>query len=375
MSDKKVRVLHVMDKLSKRGSKIHGVTRALSWWLPRMEQSKFEFSVCSLRGPEGAARFFENEGIKVQFLNRNKFDPLTVLDLFSIAQEKEPDILHLHGYGSTNFGRLVGAATRIPRIVHEHTVIDDQPIYQTFADTILSPLTNQAIAISPTVRNFMVERRKISPEKIECFFYGIPLEDFTPSGKSNIENKRKNLGIHQEQPVVCCVGRLDTQKGQRYLISAADKVTEDIPEAVFLIVGDGPDLDKLKRQRERLGLEDIILFTGHRDDVPDLFAMSDAVAIPSLWEGGPITLFEAMNVGKPVVGTPVGLMPDVIDDGRTGYLVPPEEVNPLASRLVQLLRNPNQAREMGKSAKKEVKKYDISNAVKSLSKMYEKVSQ
>jgi glycosyltransferase involved in cell wall biosynthesis len=89
----------------------------------------------------------------------------------------------------------------------------------------------------------------------------------------------------------------------------------------------------------------------------------------------PITLFEAMNVGKPVVGTPVGLMPDVIDDGRTGYLVPPEEVNPLASRLVQLLRNPNQAREMGKSAKKEVKKYDISNAVKSLSKMYEKVSQ
>ena len=367
-------VLHIMDKLTVGGSNIHGVTRALSWWLPRMDPSEFSFSVCSLRGTENAARFFEEEGIGVRFLDRGKFDPLTLRDLMSLLRDINVDILHLHGYGATNFGRVAGMLAGIPRIVHEHTVIEDQPAYQTIADYVLSPLTTRAIAISPTVRDFMVERRKIEPEKIDCFFYGIPLEDFTPSEPSVIERKRQNLGIHSEQPVVCCVGRLDTQKGQRYLISAAEKVTDEFSKVAFLMVGDGPDLKDLKHQRRKLGLEEAVVFTGHRDDVPDLLAMSDVVALPSLWEGGPITLFEAMNVGRPVVGTPVGLMPDVIEEGHTGYLVPPQEVDPLASRLISLLRNPDRANQMGTLAQKKVQDYSMSNAVERLSEVYREVA-
>ena len=374
MSHEKIRVLHVMDKLGVGGSSIHGVTRALSWWLPRMDQSEFEFSVCSLREPEDAARFFKHENITVQFLDRGKFDPRTVWDLLTIIQKAEPDILHLHGYGSTNFGRIAGALVGIPRIVHEHVVIEDQPAYQTLADSILSPLTTQAIAISPPVRDFMIERRQINPQKLETFFYGIPLEDFTPSEDTVIRRKRRDLGLRSDQPVVCCVGRIDTQKGQRYLISAAAKVTEELPDAAFLIVGDGPKLEQRKRQRERLGLADTVLFLGHRDDVPDLLAMSDVMALPSLWEGGPITLFEAMRVGKPVVGTPVGLMPDVIEDGQTGYLVPPKEVEPLAARLVGLLQNPDRAEQMGKAARETVKEYDMSKAVERLSRVYREVA-
>lgn len=374
MSHGKVRVLHVIDKLGVGGSSIHGVTRALSWWLPRMDRSRFEFSICSLREPESAARFFEDENLRVRFLNRRKFDPRTVWDLLSIIRQSEPDILHLHGYGSTNFGRIAGALLGIPRIVHEHVVLEDQPGYQTLVDAILSPLTSQAIAISPPVRNFMVERRRINPRKIETFFYGIPLQEFTPSEESVIKRKRRNLGLRLEQPVVCCVGRIDTQKGQRYLISAAGIVTEELPDAAFLIVGDGPELGQRKKQRERLGLADVVFFLGHRDDIPDLLAMSDVVALPSLFEGGPITLFEAMRVGKPVVGTPVGLMPDVIEDGRTGYLVPPKEVEPLASRLVDLLKKPDRAEQMGMSAREAVKEYDMSEAVKRLTRIYREVA-
>lgn len=373
MSHRKIRVLHVMDKLGVGGSSIHGVTRALSWWLPRMDRSEFEFSVCSLREPEDAARFFEDENIEVRFLDRGKFDPRTVWDLLSIIQKAEPDILHMHGYGSTNFGRIAGALMGIPRIVHEHVVIEDQPAYQTLADTILSPLTTRALAVSPPVRDFMIERRKVNPQKLETFFFGIPLGDFEPSEDSVIKSKRRELGLRSGQPVVCCVGRIDTQKGQRYLISAAKKVTEEIPEAVFLIIGDGPELEQRQQQRDQLGLEGTVLFTGHRDDVPDLLAMSDVAALPSLWEGGPITLFEAMRVGKPVVGTPVGLMPDVIEDGRTGYLVPPKEVDPLASRLVELLQDPERAEQMGRAAREAVKEYDMSKAVERLTRIYREV--
>jgi len=335
-----------------------------------MDRSEFEFSVCSLREPEDAARFFEDENITVQFLDRGKFDPRTAWDLLTVVQKAEPDILHLHGYGSTNFGRIAGALVGIPRIVHEHVVIEDQPAYQTLADAILSPLTTRALAVSPPVRDFMVERRKIDPQKLETFFFGIPLEDFTPSGDSVVKRKRRDLGLRPEQPVVCCVGRVDTQKGQRYLISAAEKVTEELPGAAFLIVGDGPELEQRKQQRKRLGLAETVLFTGHRDDVPDLLAMSDVMALPSLREGGPITLFEAMRVGKPVVGTPVGLMPDVIVDGRTGYLVPPKEVDPLASRLVELLQDPDRAEQMGRAAQEAVKDYDMSKAVERLTRIY-----
>jgi glycosyltransferase involved in cell wall biosynthesis len=221
----------------------------------------------------------------------------------------------------------------------------------------------------------MIERRKIDPRKLETFFFGIPLEDFTPSGDSVVNRKRRDLGLRPEQPVVCCVGRIDTQKGQRYLISAAEKVTEELPDVAFLIVGDGPELEQRQQQKERLGLEDTVMFAGHRDDVPDLLAMSDVMALPSLREGGPITLFEAMCVGKPVVGTPVGLMPDVIVDGRTGYLVPPKEVDPLASRLIDLLQDPDRADQMGNAAREAVKEYDMSRAVERLSEIYREVSR
>lgn len=339
-----------------------------------MNRSEFEFSVCSLREPEEAARFLEDENIEIQFLGRGKFDPRTVWDLLSVIQEAETDILHLHGYGSANFGRIAGALAGIPRVVHEHVVIEDQPAYQTLADAILSPLTTRAIAVSPPVREFMIERRKVDPQKIETFSCGIPLEDFTPSEGSVIRRKGRDLGLRPEQPIVCCVGRIDIQKGQRYLISAAKRVVEKLPEAVFLIVGDGPELEQRQQQRKRLGLMDTVLFTGHRDDVPDLLAMSDVVALPSLWEGGPITLFEAMCVGKPVVGTPVGLMPDVIEDGQTGYLVPPKEVEPLASRLVDLLQDPDRAEQMGRAAQEVVKEYDVSKVVERLTKIYREVA-
>jgi glycosyltransferase involved in cell wall biosynthesis len=339
-----------------------------------MDRSEFQFSVCSLRAPEEAARFFEEKGIDVQFLSRGKFDPRTLPDLLKIIRDQQPDILHLHGYGATNFGRLAGALKGIPRIVHEHVVIEDQPAYQTLADAVLSPLTTRAIAISPTVEKFMVERRKIDPDQIDCFFYGIPLSDFTTSSESVIQRKRQELGIKPEQPIVCSVGRLDKQKGQTYLLSAAKDVVAQVPDVVFLVVGDGPAFASLKEQRDRLGLADSVIFTGHRDDVPDLLAMSDVVALPSLWEGGPITLFEAMSVGKPVVGTPVGLMPEVIEEGRTGHLVPVEDAESLAARLVELLDHPERAAKMGKEAHKAVQKYDLSNAVERLTGLYRDIA-
>ncbi len=370
----KIRVLHIMDKLGVAGSSIHGVTRAITWWIPRFDQSHFELSVCSLRSPEPAGEIFSQNDIPLFYLSKSKFDPTTVFSLVSLLKREQPDIIHLHGYGSTNFGRLASLITGIPNIVHEHTVIDDQPFYQTLADTVLSPLTTKAIAISEPVREFMVDRRKIKAEQLETFFYGLPLSSFQVPEEEKVQEMKAKLGIDDTDLIVSNVGRLDTQKGQMYLLKAAPEVIGHLPNVKFLIVGDGPDREMLESLARQEGIQDHVIFAGYQVEIPAILGLSDVVAIPSLWEGGPITLFEAMNLRKPVVGTPVGMMPEVIKDGETGFLVPCSEHVQLAEKLVLLLKNPQLARMMGENAWKACQNYDISLSVARLSQIYEQLA-
>ena len=369
----KIRVLHVMDKLGVAGSSIHGVSRAITWWIPRFDQSQFQFSVCSLRSPEPAGEIFSQNDISLFYLSKGKFNPTTVFSLVSLLKKEQPNILHLHGYGSTNFGRIASLITGIPNIVHEHTVIEDQPFYQTVADAILSPLTTKAIAISEPVREFMVHRRKIKAEHLETFFYGLPLSSFKVPKEESVQAIRAELGIRDDDVVVSNVGRLDTQKGQIYLLKAAPQVIRQVPNVRFLIVGDGPDLTMLESVAKEEGIQDKVIFAGYREEIPAILELSDVVAIPSLWEGGPITLFEAMHLRKPVVGTPVGMMSEVIKDGETGFLVPCADSSLLAEKLTLLLKNPQLAKTLGEKAWEACQKYDISLSVARLSQIYEEL--
>jgi len=365
-----IRVMHVIDKLSVSGSGTHGITRAIDWWITHFDSRQFQFTVCSLRFPEVAGETFKKKGIPIYFLSKAKFDPATLTSLLKLIQQKKPNILHLHGYGASNFGRLASSLTGIPNIVHEHLVIENQPFYQNIADSLLSPLTTQAIAISPPVLDFMVARRKIKPEILETFFYGIPLSEFKLPKQDEVIQERESLGITPDEQVIFYAGRLAEQKGLIYLLKAAILILKDFPKTRFLIVGDGPDMSMLQSFSLQEGIADRIIFTGFREDIPILLSLSDVVAIPSLYEGGPLTLFEAMNLCKPVVGTPVGLMGDVIQQGETGFLVPCKNVDILAEKLIYLLANPQLAQNMGKKGWEVCQNYDISNSVKKLSEIY-----
>ncbi len=373
MSQKPIHVMHVIDKLSVSGSGIHGVTKAIEWWIPRFDSREFQFSVCSLRHPEAAGEILQRKGIRVIFLSKGKFDPTTLTSLLALVKQEHPQILHLHGYGSTNFGRLVSLLTGLPNIVHEHAVLPHQPLYQTVADTLLSPLTTKAIAISEPVREFMLHQRQVKSEALETFFYGLPLAEFQAPKPHEIQELRIQLGISPSDRVVCTVARLDTVKGQIYLLKAAASILKELPTTRFLIVGDGPDRAMLQSVAQQEGIAERVTFTGFRKDIPALLALSDVVAIPSLYEGGPITLFEAMNLRKPVVATPVGLMGEVIRDGETGFLVPCQDVSLLAKKLLFLLKNPQLSQTMGEKGWEVCQKYDISNSVQRLAKIYKEL--
>ncbi len=373
ISSTPIHIMHIIDKLSVSGSGVHGVGRAIEWWIPRFNSQEFRFSVCSLRAPEPAGEVFKKQGTPLFFLDRGKFDVRTIFDLIKLIKHEKPHILHLHGYGSTNFGRIVSLLSGVPNIVHEHTVIDDQPLYQTIVDTFLSQLTTRAIAISQPVYEFMVNRRKVNPDKLDTFFYGIPLSEFQAPGQKEIQSTRSKLGISSEEQIVCNVGRVDTQKGQIYLLKAAISVLKELPKTRFLIVGEGPDRDMLESFAKEHGISERIIFTGLRKDIPALLSLSDLVAIPSLWEGGPLTLFEAMNLHKPVIGTPAGLMGEVICNGETGFQVPLRSIDELAERIIHVLKNPTLAKQMGEKSWHVCQKYDISVSVENLIKIYKEI--
>lgn len=369
-----IRVMHVIDKLSVSGSGVHGITRAIEWWIPRFDPQQFQFTVCSLRAPELAGELLRQKGIPVVFLNKGKFDPSTLTRLIALIKRKRIHVLHLHGYGATNFGRLASLLTGIPNIVHEHAILPDPPLYQRLADTLLSPLTTRAIAVSKPVRDFMCRVRQENPKKLETLIIGVPLAEFQAPDAKTVLETRTQLGITPEEQVVCTVGRLDTPKGHTYLLKAAVAILKELPQTRFLIVGDGPELSQLKAVSQQEGVAERIIFTGLRQDVPALLALSDVAAIPSINEGGPLTLLEAMNLQKPVVGTPVGFMGDVIQDGETGFLVPCKSVKQLADKLIFLLKNQQLAQKMGERAWQICQNYDISSSQQRLSEIYRELA-
>ena len=369
-----VNVMHVVDKLSVSGSGVHGVTKAIEWWIPRFDPKQFQFSVCSLRSPEPAGETLEEKEIPVFFLSLSKFDPRTITSLLAVVKREQPHILHLHGYGATNFGRIVSFLTGIPNIVHEHAIFDNQPLYQTVADTFLSPLTGKAIAVSEPVRIFMIQNRKIKSEKVETSIIGFPIAEFPVPEQNKVQKIRNNLGISSDEQVVCNVSRLDTAKGQVYLLKAAISILKELPKTRFLIVGDGPDMSMFQSVAQQEGIAERVIFTGFRRDINVVFSISNVVAIPSLLEGGPLTLFEAMNLRKPVVGTPSGIMGEVIRDGETGFLVSLKNTDLLAKNIVYLLKNPQLAKTMGEEGWKIAQNYDISHSVQRLSEIYRELA-
>ena len=220
----------------------------------------------------------------------------------------------------------------------------------------------------------MIQNRKIKSEKVETSIIGFPIAEFPVPEQNKVQKIRNNLGISSDEQVVCNVSRLDTAKGQVYLLKAAISILKELPKTRFLIVGDGPDMSMFQSVAQQEGIAERVIFTGFRRDINVVFSISNVVAIPSLLEGGPLTLFEAMNLRKPVVGTPSGIMGEVIRDGETGFLVPLKNTDLLAKNIVYLLKNPQLAKTMGEEGWKIAQNYDISHSVQRLSEIYRELA-
>ncbi|HEX9186731.1 MAG TPA: glycosyltransferase, partial [Vicinamibacteria bacterium] len=234
-----VPVLHVCDKFGVRGSSIHGVSRLFSWWFPRYDRSRFEVSLCGLKGPEPATAWLEAQGIPVHHLRRGRFDPRILTDLVTLARERGARILHVHGYAASDFGRLAARAVGAKLVLHEHFADPRMPAYQALADRLLRARTDGAIAVSRSTRDFLVEERFVPAERVRLIWNGAPLDEFAPVPRERALAIRRQLGLAEDALVVGTIGRLNAQKGHRFLVDAAARVLSRRPSCRVLVAGDG----------------------------------------------------------------------------------------------------------------------------------------
>jgi glycosyltransferase involved in cell wall biosynthesis len=173
--------------------------------------------------------------------------------------------------------------------------------------------------------------------------------------------------------VVGSIGRLNTQKGQRFLLDAAALLRPRHPDTWTLVVGDGDLMEELREHATRLQLDDRVVFTGHRTDVPELLGALDVFCISSLYEGTPLALFEAMAAGRPIVSTAVDGCREILEDGSNGLLVPPGDAAALAGGLDRVLADAALREALGRQALEDSRRYDVQRCVEQMEALYDEL--
>src|SRR5262245_26031361 len=214
MSDRPLNVLHVCDHLGWEGSRMHGVKRLSGWMIPRFDRSRCHVSLLSLRSKDLSEETLDALGVDITYLRRSKFDPMTLPAMLRVLDEKQIDVLHLHGYGATTFGRMAGALRRVPTILHEHANLTDTPWFQKVADAALGPYTDIACAVSQTTAGFVMRARLVPPSRVKVVYLGVPLAEFSRVRTQNeIAAARAELGLQPTDFVIGTVTRLHESKG------------------------------------------------------------------------------------------------------------------------------------------------------------------
>ena len=367
----KIRALQICDHLGWEGSRMHGVKRLFAWMIPRFDRSRFDVSLLSLRRKDLSEDNLESLGFPVYYLEKGKFDPSTFPALVSLLRKLEIDVIQTHGYGATTFGRMAARYLRLGNVLHEHANLTDTPWFQKIPDRLLDPVTDVAIAVSESTREFCIRARKLSPERVKKVYLGAPLDEFAPFSAEDRREARADLGFGPDEPIVGTVTRLMESKGNRYLVEAASILARKGRDVKVAVVGEGPQKAELEAQARALGVADRLRFLGFQRDVARAFAAFDVAVFPSLWEGTPLTLFEAMAMRKPIVATSVDGLKDVLRHEDNALIVPPRDAAALALSLERALDDRDLASRLSEGALRTSRRFDIAIFVQKMERLYE----
>lgn len=376
------RVACVIDTLE-----VGGAERSLLATARRLDREQFAPVVIPVYPGAALRDEFESAGIPVYPLELpGKYAfPQGVRRLRRVLQEIQPDLIHSTLFRSNQLARVTAKSLRVPlinslvNVPYEESRFIADPRLQRWknrclrlCDRATASLVTHYHAVSETVKESYCRHLGLSPERVSVIPRGRALQEAVPADV--VRRLRTEFGIGAAQLTLVGVGRLTPQKGYRTLIEAMPGILNNAPGARLILVGEGPQRDELEALCREKQVAEQVTFAGQRDDVPQLLAMADLFVFPSLYEGLPGAVIEAMLAGLPIVATGIPQVRELIDDGKTGRLVAPSNPQQLAAAVADLLSSPARAGQLGLAARASAaRRFDIDLVTRRMERLYHDV--
>jgi glycosyltransferase involved in cell wall biosynthesis len=367
MRQRKLSALTLIDSLATFG----GAERVAAKVTAGLDPERFERFICMTRArPEPTFRSeLQEAGVRVLSLDRRS--PLDVMHwrpLVELLRNQPIDILHAHKFGSNAWGSVLGRVVGVPVVIaHEHVWSFEGQRLRRFVDrSVIARNADVILAVSNETRRQMITVEGVAASPIHVLPNGIP-----PLPRPSGDGLRAELAIPTDAPVIGTLSQLRPQKALEILVSASVPLALRFPDLAVLIAGRGSEEQRLRSLIREHGLEGTVFLLGPRRDVPEILDALDLAICCSRYEGMPLSVMEYMAASKPVVATAVGGVPDLIDDGVHGLLIPPEDPHRLADAIAELLSDPDRAAEMGRRGnERQRREFDLSTMVRRLEELY-----
>lgn len=365
-----IKVLHL---LSNKGGGIGGAEKFLLDMSTEYDFDRFSVSYCTV--------FNDGENIFLERLREQDFEcfdikgndwtdlPKTVGKLVGLMKREKYDIVHTQLLHGSVVGQIAARLAGVPfRVITRQYTTDcyhDGHKHISRFDTYVAQRADRVIAISESVRRDLVNNQ-VKPEKIELIYNGIDLTPFGDSKSSSDIRKRF------DKYLIGFVANLNYRKGHEYLLRAIASVKKEFPQIQLLLLGEGDLRVELENLVKDLEIQEQVSFLGYQKDVPAILKQLDLYVHASTLEPLGIAVIEAMAAGKCVVATEVGGVPEIIQDGKTGFLVKPKCSDSLARSIIKIIGAPDIAIEIGGAARNRVEEvFDIKKVVESYQDVYE----
>ncbi len=370
-----IRLLHIAETADRGGGETYLFVLA-----DRLPRDRYVLSV-----------FCPSEGLLPQRLRKigipvvpfeipKLLSPAALVRLIRLFQQHRPDIVQSHGARTNFYATLAGRWARVPIIVCTiHNSLYDYPISSIrrslylLGERLTFALSDRIVCVADALAQDLTKRSGRDPRKIQVIRNGVDLEAFDPKTVDG-STVRREFGLEKDTPLIGIVGRMTPQKGHMDLLTALVQIKAAVPTVRVLIVGDGPLRAELVQFTRSRSLEDRCIFAGMREDIPTIMGALDVVALPSLSEGLPFILLEAMAMGKPVVATRVNGISEVVEDAVTALLVPPRAPTMLAEAIIALLINQELRSKLGAAARQLVeRRFGLQRMIYEVERLYKEL--
>ncbi len=359
------RILHIIPSLDQSGAEKQLVLLAAGL----REAGEFDVEVCALTRGGPLANQLRAKGVPCTVIGKKwKVDPAAYWRLEKHIRATQPDLVQTWLFAANSYGRMAALRAGVPHVVASERCVDRWKVWHEFAvDRWLAKRTDRVVVNSSAISEFYIEHG-LPAEKFVVIANGVSRPAVSSQDRGEL---LQSLNLPPEARLIGAVGRLWPQKRLKDLIWAADLLKVIRDDVHLLVIGDGPDRERLLRYREQVRIKDRVHFLGHRTDVESLLPHFDLLWLASGYEGLPNVVMEAMAAGVPVVATDIPGTRELVISGETGFLVPVGDRAAFAQRANQILEDRELRARLGEAGKQRMEsEFSVERMVARYAKLY-----